>query len=77
MECDCLPACPFFNGRMQNMPTMSEMLKQRFCRGEPDACARCMVVKTLGRAAVPFDLFPDEAERARELIDSAEKPADR
>jgi hypothetical protein len=30
-----------------------------------------MIFKELGREAIPPDLFPDEIERAREILDSA------
>jgi hypothetical protein len=56
---------------MKNMPTLSEVLKQQFCRGDWTSCARCMIFKELGREAIPPDLFPDEIERAREILDSA------
>ncbi|TLM70148.1 MAG: hypothetical protein FDZ70_09330 [Actinobacteria bacterium] len=71
MDCICLPACPFFNDRMKNMPSMSEVLKQQFCKGDWSSCARCMVFEALGREAVPPDLFPDETDRARAILDAA------
>lgn len=68
MDCECLENCPFFHDRMRNMPTMSQLLKQQFCRGDWESCARCMIVRELGREAVPADLFPDETERARKIL---------
>lgn len=73
MECECLPECPFFHDRMKHMPTTAEVLKQRYCRGDSGACARCLIVKALGREAVPADLFPHEVDRAQRLI--AAQPA--
>lgn len=75
MNCECLPGCPFFNGRMVNMPTTSELLKEQFCRGDFKACARCMIVDAMGREAVPDDLFPHEVERAREILSSGRDSA--
>lgn len=71
MDCECLPDCPFFNDRMKNMPTMAEVLKQRFCHDDWESCARCMIFTSLGRVAVPADLFPDETARAHEILRSA------
>lgn len=76
MECQCLAGCPFFHDRMKNMPTTAELLKQRFCRAEWSSCARCMVFLALGRGAVPADLFPDEVDRAREILESAKHTDD-
>ncbi len=71
MDCLCLEKCPFFNDRMKNMPSMSEVLKQQFCKGDQSACARYMVFEALGREAVPPNLFPDETDRARAILDAA------
>ncbi|MRS12585.1 MAG: hypothetical protein EG823_05890 [Actinobacteria bacterium] len=71
MDCRCLPDCPFFNDRMQNMPSFAGVLKQRFCHDDWASCARCMIATELGREAVPPDLFPDERERAQGILDSA------
>lgn len=71
MDCECLPDCAFFNDRMKNMPSMSEVLKQEYCRHDWSTCARCLIVKELGREAVPADLFPDEMQRALEILRAA------
>lgn len=74
MECECLEACPFFNDRMKNMPSFSSVLKQQFCRGDCEACARHRVFKRYGREAVPPDLFPDEHERADAILNQCQVP---
>lgn len=76
MECECLPGCPFFHDRMKNMPTASELLRQRFCKGDWASCARWMVFQSLGREAVPVDLFPDQADRARAILGESEHPGE-
>lgn len=69
-DCECLTRCPFFNGKVAGMfPSTVEMMKQRLCRGDPSECARYMVFKRLGREAVPADLLPNQAERARALLE--------
>lgn len=67
-NCECLGTCPFFNDQMENMPGLSNMYKRSYCKGEFANCARYMVFKSLGKAAVPGDLFPNQQDRAREVI---------
>lgn len=69
VNCESLPGCPFFNDKMANMPSMTALYKKNYCEGgDFEKCARYMVSKTLGKQAVPPDLFPNQTERARELI---------
>jgi hypothetical protein len=67
-DCECLPKCPFFNDRMENMPAMADLMKKRFCQGNWSSCARYMVFKGKGREFVPSDMFPSETERAEEIL---------
>jgi hypothetical protein len=56
---------------MQGMDGMVSLYKKRFCTGDPSTCAR-LTVATAG-LAVPGDLFPNQMERARELLAAAGK----
>ena len=67
-DCECLEGCPFFNDRMEDKPATAEMYKKSYCRGSSVQCARYIVFSALGREAVPADLFPNQVERAYELI---------
>ncbi len=67
-DCECLPKCPFFNDRMQNMPGMSAVYKKRYCKTDSSKCARYIVFKKLGRDEVPSNLFPNQIEIAQSLI---------
>ena len=67
-ECECLAGCPFFNDHMANMPTIAEMMKKRLCKEDNSECARYMVFKALGKPRVPSDLFPNQIERAQQII---------
>ena len=67
-DCECLPACPFFNDKMSGMPAMAEMMKKQYCRSQFENCARFTVRQTLGKENVPGDLFPNQMDRARQLI---------
>jgi hypothetical protein len=50
------------------MPSTSELLKQRYCRGTYDRCARWVVRDKLGKEKVPLDLFPHETARAPAML---------
>jgi len=54
---------------MANMPGMAEMLKTKYCKSEYENCARYMVFSALGKDAVPMDMFPNQQDRAQEMID--------
>jgi hypothetical protein len=70
-ECECLVKCLFFNDRMQNIPAVANMLKDKYCHGNSSECARYMVFKSLGRERVPGDLFPNQVDRAEKIIAEA------
>ena len=70
-QCECLTGCPFFNDRLPDMPAASKLFKQQYCRGDKESCARYKVRQELGPQAVPRDLFPNQTERAIDLIAAA------
>jgi hypothetical protein len=65
-QCEKLTTCPFFAGKMAHMPSVAELMKRNYCLGDKTQCARYQV----GAAGknVPFDLYPNDAERAREIL---------
>lgn len=67
-DCECLATCPFFNDKMANMPSMAEMLKTRYCKGDWQMCARHRVFEALGKSEVPSDLFPNQDDMATQLL---------
>ena len=67
-QCECLDACPFFNDKMANMPGSAASFKRKYCEGDSSECARFMVFKALGKAKVPADLFPNQVDRAKQVI---------
>ncbi|MBN1250731.1 MAG: hypothetical protein JXR51_10480 [Bacteroidales bacterium] len=67
-NCICLPKCPFFNDKMANMPSMSNLIKTKYCQGESSECARYIVYKAIGSENVPSDLFPNQVDRAKEIL---------
>ena len=67
-QCELLATCIFFNDKMADYPAAAEHLKKKMCLADPDACARMMIVKALGRPHVPGDLFPNQLDRSRAIV---------
>jgi len=67
-DCVKLPNCPFFHDKMASMPSMASIYKDRYCKGDNSDCARYHVFKAMGPHDVPDDLFPNDVDRAKEII---------
>jgi hypothetical protein len=67
-DCELLSKCIFFHDKMANMPATAASFKRKYCQGDNSNCARYMVFKALGREQVPADLFPNQEDRAKEVI---------
>ncbi|NPV02544.1 MAG: hypothetical protein HPY53_14310 [Brevinematales bacterium] len=67
--------CPFYNGRMENMPKMAESMKKIFCKLDNSQCARYMVSAALGTNHIPHDLYPEQFECAQKIILQQTKPS--
>lgn len=51
---------------------MSFVFKERYCRGDWQACARHRVAAKYGRDSVPADLFPNQGDKAERFLHSLE-----
>lgn len=67
-ECPNLGGCPFFNDRMNNMPSMSAVYKRNYCKSDFDSCARYMIATKLGKEKVPPNLYPNMKDEALRII---------
>ena len=67
-DCECLKGCIFFNDKMKDVGALGSMYKKRYCLGDNSQCARYMIFKKLGKPAVPTDLYPNQQDRAKQLI---------
>ncbi|WP_235619914.1 hypothetical protein [Megalodesulfovibrio gigas] len=67
-NCEMLLKCIFFNDKMANKPGTANLMKEKYCKGDFQECARYKVCKTLGRDKVPGDLFPSQMDRVRQLL---------
>lgn len=68
IDCELLSQCLFFNDKLENMPAIAGTMKERYCRGFSDQCARHKVAVEFGREKVPRDLFPHDTVRAKIII---------
>lgn len=67
-DCELLDKCLFFNDRMAEMPSTSNMIKFMYCNDDFTGCARYTVRNNAGADAVPDDLFPNQKDRAKEIL---------
>jgi hypothetical protein len=67
-KCELIETCIFFNDQMANMPSTAAVYKANYCEKDFAACARHKIVQALGRGTVPTDLFPNQTERAEQII---------
>ena len=67
-ECDRLESCPFFNDRLGEITDSAALLKQQFCLGGYESCARYRVDAKLGSTSIPPDLLPGESARADRIV---------
>ncbi len=68
-DCELLATCPFFHDMIPNQPIVTEGMKALYCQGENSECARYQIAKAIGREHVPFNLFPNETEQAKWIIE--------
>lgn len=66
MKCEKIEKCPFFNEKLANMPSLTSVLKQRYCLENKEACARYMLVTA--DIEVPPTVFPQDVDRAKAII---------
>jgi hypothetical protein len=67
-ECEYIDTCPFPGGELPEKGSNVEELKDEYCRSNSLHCARLMVSMALGDQHIPEDLYPDEKQRAYQLI---------
>lgn len=67
-ECPSVVRCPFYNDQIPDKPAIINLYKARYCQDKYETCARWKVASTLGKEAVPLDLYPNQFERANQII---------
>jgi hypothetical protein len=72
-DCESLATCPFFKGKMAIEEEIGKTYRAYYCHGGMAICARYLVLLELGKHSVPPDLYPDQADRAKQIIAAAPK----
>lgn len=67
-ECEFINKCPFFNTISGDETSIIDDLKEKYCRTNNLNCARYMISMAVGAEAVPEDLYPNQKDRAYEII---------
>jgi len=67
-DCEMIANCIFFNDKMANKPGTANLLKSKYCKGAFAECVRRQVCQRLGKDKVPADLYPNQTDRAKELL---------
>jgi hypothetical protein len=65
--CELLDSCCFFIYEMK-VESIAHRFKERYCRSCKEACAIYMVYSAFGTGAIPFDLYPNEYDRALAIL---------
>ena len=69
-NCECLEKCPFFNDKLEMMPNMSKVIKDKYCLTDNSRCARFIVFSKLGRDSVPKNLFPHQHDKVKSILEN-------
>ena len=70
-DCERTPGCPFFNNNLENMPDTADKMKDIYCHGNKNLCARYKASQVLGPENVPKHLFPNMMDTAEFIIEGA------
>lgn len=68
-SCERLSKCPVVNNSDEGPEPPPGRIKEKYCYNNYSECARYMVLKAVGGEFVPADLQPDQAGRAKEIIE--------
>ena len=72
-SCCYLKGCAFFSKINTMDDDVAGFFKETFCLVENSECARRKVAETVGRDYVPESLYPNELNRAEEIISKHSK----
>jgi len=67
-KCPVLEQCRFFNNIIEDVPSISEALKEQYCLCDHSGCARFFIFREIGKEHLPDDVFPHEMEKAEKIV---------
>lgn len=74
-KCEIWEGCVFRNNRMPCDASLAAIYKRHYCSGDYTNCARYMIYKTAGKDFLPVNLYPNQQDRAREIVAKAQESA--
>jgi hypothetical protein len=69
-QCDWINECPFLYNKQILIEAMREIYKGKYCQADYPNCARFLIFKALGPSKVPLNLFPNQRDRAKKIIET-------
>jgi hypothetical protein len=70
-DCELIPKCTdFFRNKMGGQPSTVTLISEKYCKGDKHKCARYVALNKLDETHIPENLFPNQMDKARSLIDS-------
>ncbi len=66
-SCERIDICGFFIYEMK-VESIAHRFKDRYCHSCKEACAIYMVFSSCGDANIPRDLYPNEYDRALDIL---------
>jgi hypothetical protein len=74
-NCECLPGCGFYHDKMVIDKGIGKLYKTQYCEGDSSNCARYTVFKKFGKGTVPVNLYPNQMDRAKNIVAGTEPHA--
>ena len=66
-RCRYTETCPFFTAGVGYSPGLFEAMRDRYCLGDSDDCARLLAITVVGRENVPAEMLPTDHETLKRL----------
>ena len=66
--CQYSNRCSFLQDHDNQMPKLTTLLREKYCLGQFEQCARYQVAVSLGSQRVPAYMLPSQAEWAEQII---------
>ncbi|MDM8538203.1 hypothetical protein QUF70_15730 [Desulfobacterales bacterium HSG17] len=66
-ECELYKACSFMQHEIKNS-TIIKSFHEKYCTTNKETCSRYMIAYECGLRFIPEDLFPNEYDKALQII---------
>lgn len=76
-KCDLMYACSFYRRSTEAGTSLGVLYRRAYCEKNWQQCARYGIARALGPHHVPPDLYPNMADRARQMLSATPGPVER